>query len=85
VCCRHGAKFKRCRSEGCKNLAKCGGVCIRHGASRKLCSSEGCTSLARKGGVCRRHRSDDSAIKDVLIKSSMLEDKNLQLGVRSGK
>ena len=53
-----------------KNLAKCkcGGVCIRHGAKVKRCSSEGCTSVARGREECA-DRSDDSAIKGVLIKS----------------
>ena len=31
---RHGAKKKLCRTEGCTNLAKRGGVCRRHGAYR---------------------------------------------------
>jgi hypothetical protein len=31
---RHGAKVKRCSSEGCTNKAKRGGVCIRHGAKK---------------------------------------------------
>ncbi len=52
---RHGAKKKRCSSEGCKNEAKRGGVCIRHGAKRYVCSSEGCTNGVVKGGVCVKH------------------------------
>jgi hypothetical protein len=35
VCVRHGAKKKRCSSEGCTNIAKKGGVCTKHGAKRK--------------------------------------------------
>jgi hypothetical protein len=31
---RHGAKEKRCSSEGCTNKAIKGGVCWRHGANR---------------------------------------------------
>mmetsp|Transcript_19939 Transcript_19939/g.39956 ORF Transcript_19939/g.39956 Transcript_19939/m.39956 type:complete len:99 (+) Transcript_19939:278-574(+) len=34
VCVRHGAKLKRCSSEGCSNQVKKGGVCRRHGAYR---------------------------------------------------
>jgi len=57
MCIKHGAKVKRCSSEGCNNQAKKGGVCIKHGAKyiRKRCSSEGCKNIAVKGGVCRRH------------------------------
>jgi len=51
----HGAKFKRCKVEGCTTYAKKGGVCIKHGAKTKRCSSEGCTNKALRGGVCRRH------------------------------
>jgi hypothetical protein len=32
VCIRHGAKIKRCSSEGCTNQTQKGGVCRRHGA-----------------------------------------------------
>ena len=31
---RHGAKFKRCSSEGCTNQYQRGGLCRRHGAYR---------------------------------------------------
>ena len=31
---KHGAKVKRCSSEGCTNHAQKGGVCWRHGAYR---------------------------------------------------
>ena len=31
---RHGAKIKRCSSEGCTNQVIKWGVCIRHGANR---------------------------------------------------
>jgi hypothetical protein len=34
VCVRHGAKLKRCSSDGCTNKAQKGGVCWRHGANR---------------------------------------------------
>eukprot|EP00986_Skeletonema_menzelii_P016768 scaffold15845_cov97-Skeletonema_menzelii.AAC.1 len=34
VCIKHGAKIKRCSSEGCTNQAKRGGMCMRHGAYR---------------------------------------------------
>ena len=34
VCIRHGAKVKRCSSEGCTNQAQNGGVCKRDGAYR---------------------------------------------------
>jgi hypothetical protein len=30
----HGAKVKRCSSEGCTDVAQNGGVCMRHGAKR---------------------------------------------------
>ena len=52
---RHGAKVKRCSSEGCTNNVLNGGVCRRHGAKKKRCSSEGCRNEAIKGGVCMRH------------------------------
>ena len=54
---KHGAKHKRCSSDGCTNQAQKGGVCTRHGATReyKRCSTEGCTSFALKGGVCMKH------------------------------
>ncbi len=54
---KHGAKMKRCSSEGCTNQAQKGGVCIKHGAKvvYKRCSSDGCTNLALKGGVCVKH------------------------------
>ncbi|KAK1748071.1 hypothetical protein QTG54_000010, partial [Skeletonema marinoi] len=57
VCIRHGAKVKRCSSEGCTNQARSGGMCIRHRAKDKAkkCSSEGCTNPAQNGGVCKRH------------------------------
>ncbi|KAK1748109.1 hypothetical protein QTG54_000048 [Skeletonema marinoi] len=55
VCVKHGAKIKRCISDGCTNNAQKGGVCKRHGAKVKRCSMEGCTNIARKGGVCIRH------------------------------
>jgi len=55
VCIRHGAKVKRCSSEGCANYAKNGGVCMRHGAKIKRCKTTGCTNYSVKGGVCRRH------------------------------
>ena len=31
---RHGAKVKRCSSDGCNNQVQKGGVCIKHGANR---------------------------------------------------
>jgi hypothetical protein len=34
VCVKHGAKIKRCSSEGCTNQVIKGGVCRRHGANR---------------------------------------------------
>ena len=52
---KHGAKIKRCSSEGCTNFSLKGGVCMKHGAKVKLCRSEGCTNQAKKGGVCKRH------------------------------
>jgi hypothetical protein len=52
---KHGAKVKRCSSEGCKNIVKKGGVCVRHGAKVKLCRSEGFTNKIFKGGVCKKH------------------------------
>eukprot|EP00984_Skeletonema_dohrnii_P010907 scaffold4291_cov76-Skeletonema_dohrnii-CCMP3373.AAC.3 len=52
---RHGAKIKKCSSEGCTTYAQKGGVCIRHGAKVKLCSLEGCANNVVKGGVCKRH------------------------------
>jgi hypothetical protein len=52
---RHGAKVRRCSSEGCSNQAVKGGVCMRHGAKTKRCSHEGCTNRAVKEGMCRRH------------------------------
>jgi len=68
VCKRHGAKIKRCNSEGCTNQVVKGGVCHRHGAKRKRaktktkikrcscsCSREGCTNQVRQKGVCMRH------------------------------
>ena len=55
MCVRHGAKLKRCSSEGCTNQAVNGGVCVKHGAKVKQCSSEGCTKNAQKGGLCRKH------------------------------
>jgi hypothetical protein len=37
VCQRHGAKVKRCSSEGCTNHAQKGGImCVRHGARSLL-------------------------------------------------
>ena len=32
LCIQHGAKMKRCSSEGCTNQAQRRGVCKRHGA-----------------------------------------------------
>eukprot|EP00985_Skeletonema_marinoi_P001263 scaffold514_cov121-Skeletonema_marinoi.AAC.2 len=55
VCNRHGAKKKRCSSEGCMNRAQKGGVCMKHGAAVKSCSSAGCPNRVVKGGVCVRH------------------------------
>jgi hypothetical protein len=56
LCGRHGAKVKRCSSEGCTNHAMKGGVCVRHGVKvKKRCNSEGCTNQAYIGGVCVRH------------------------------
>jgi len=54
---RHGAKIKKCSSEGCTTYAQKGRVCIRHGAKVKLCSLEGCANnvVVVKGGVCKRH------------------------------
>jgi hypothetical protein len=52
---KHGAKVKRCSTEGCTNFVVKGGVCVKHGAKVKRCSSEGCTNQAQKGGVCTRH------------------------------
>ena len=52
---RHGAKRKRCSSEGCTKNAQKGGVCVRHGAKAKRCSSEGCSNKVVQGGVCIRH------------------------------
>ena len=47
---------KRCRHEGCANLARGKeGVCFRHGAKRKRCSHDGCTNQEQTGGVCWRH------------------------------
>ena len=56
MCIKHGAKVKKCSSEGCTHRVQEGGVCIRHGAKVKikLCSIEGCTNQANRGGVCRR-------------------------------
>jgi hypothetical protein len=34
VCIRHGAKVKRCSSEGCTNKAQQGGVCMKHVGQR---------------------------------------------------
>eukprot|EP00986_Skeletonema_menzelii_P004450 scaffold1518_cov113-Skeletonema_menzelii.AAC.2 len=55
VCMRHGAKVKRCSSEGCTKYVVNGGVCFRHGAKTKRCSIDGCTNQAQNGGVCIRH------------------------------
>jgi len=54
---RYGATWtkKRCRSEGCTDIDRKGGVCMRHGAKVKRCSSKGCSNFAQKEGVCRRH------------------------------
>ena len=52
---KHGAKVKRCASEGCTNLSRKGGVCIKHEAKETRCSSDGCTNRAVKGGVCVKH------------------------------
>ncbi|KAK1735718.1 hypothetical protein QTG54_013424 [Skeletonema marinoi] len=53
----HGAKRKRCNSDGCTNNVVNGGVCKRHGAKveYKRCNSEGCTNVSVKGGVCVKH------------------------------
>ena len=32
VCMKHGAKAKRCSSDGCTNQVIKGGVCVKHGA-----------------------------------------------------
>ncbi len=57
MCIKHGAKVKRCNSEGCTNHVQKGGVCIKHGAKveHKRCNVDGCTSFVVKGGVCKRH------------------------------
>ena len=52
---KHGAKIKRCSTEGCTNYAQKRGVCRRHGAEIKLCSSDWCTNNVIRGGVCRRY------------------------------
>jgi hypothetical protein len=54
---RHGAKIKRCSSEGCTNIVVKGGVCVRHGAEqkKKQCSINGCTNQSKRRGVCIRH------------------------------
>ena len=52
---KHGAKVKRCSTEGCKSFAVKGGVCMRHGAQTKRCSVEGCTNYSKRRGVCWRH------------------------------
>ncbi len=52
---RHGAKVKRCSSDGCTNGVIKGGVCKKHGAKVKRCSKEGCTNQAKRRGVCIRH------------------------------
>ena len=74
---RHGAKVKRCSSEGCTNVAQIGGVCIRHGARHKRCSITGCTNQTLKEeyarGMGQRLRSNYAAMKDVQIKSSVKE------------
>jgi len=54
VCCRHGAKMKRCSSEGCTNIALKGGLCWTHGEKPK-CSASECTNYAIAGGVCWSH------------------------------
>ena len=48
----HGAKTKRCNTEGCTSEAKKGGDCIAHGAKVKLCNIKACANRAVKGGVC---------------------------------
>mmetsp|Transcript_431 Transcript_431/g.989 ORF Transcript_431/g.989 Transcript_431/m.989 type:complete len:142 (-) Transcript_431:701-1126(-) len=54
VCVRHGAKIKRCCSEGCTKRAQQGGVCITHdGAKHKLCSSVGCTNRVQEEECAR--------------------------------
>ena len=55
VCCRHGARQKRCSRMGCTNRSQNGGVCLRHGARATRCGHEGCANYARKGRVCVRH------------------------------
>jgi len=48
VCIRHGAKVKRCSSEGCRNNAQTGGECKRHGARVNICISEVCISVCSR-------------------------------------
>ncbi len=62
---KHGAKVKRCSSEGCTKFAQKGGVCIRHGAKHERCRTEGCTNQVRN-----ELNTNDAAVKDaeVLLK-----------------
>ncbi|KAG7384184.1 hypothetical protein PHYPSEUDO_002872 [Phytophthora pseudosyringae] len=54
--CQTHVKRKRCREEGCTNLAVkgSGGLCSCH-ARRKACAEDGCTKKARLRGRCSEH------------------------------
>eukprot|EP00985_Skeletonema_marinoi_P013353 scaffold6595_cov92-Skeletonema_marinoi.AAC.1 len=77
----HGAKEKRCSSEGCTNYSQKGGVCKRHGAKvkRKFCSSERCTNIVVKRGAeeeCASSMVQSSkcaAVRDALIRLIKVE------------
>ncbi|GMF41312.1 unnamed protein product [Phytophthora fragariaefolia] len=53
--CRKHEKRKRCKEDGCENLAArgAGGRCSRHG--NKACQKKGCTLRARVRGRCSKH------------------------------
>jgi len=46
LCIKHGAKRKRCKSEGCTKTIKKGGFCSKHGTPRPKCSTVDCPKIA---------------------------------------
>ena len=49
---------KKCKTEGCGNLAQTDGVCCKHGAKSPSCIVENCLSIRKKNKMCCKHNTE---------------------------